>query len=189
MESVKHGISLSVSIFEDTFHTGKHKVDPLQSNPSLVHSFNSEDAFEKHIEEIDHDLRKFKLLTEIVDANTLLSDKHTTPLPDKHIPDNPQSHNSPHIPTLTLPHLIISSDIHNPSPPPPNTTDKTTWKRILRVDVEHKPSQVVSSGTKRAFPTDQQQTELPKKRSVVSHVDEENIQILAKAGFQPCQKQ
>ena len=148
-----------------------------------MHSFNSEDAFEKHIEEIDRDLKKFELSTEIVDANTPLSDKHLTPLPNKHIPDNPQSYNSPHIPTPTLPHPIISSDIPNPSPPPPNTTNKTTWKRILRADVEHNPSLVVSNGTKRAFPTNQQQTELPKKRSMVSQVDEENIQILAEAGF------
>lgn len=183
MESVKHNISPAISIFEDTFHTCKHKVDPLRSNPGLVHSFNSEDAFEKHIEEIDRDLKKFELSTEIVDANTPLSDKHLTPLPNKHIPDNPQSYNSPHIPTPTLPHPIISSDIPNPSPPPPNTTNKTTWKRILRADVEHNPSLVVSNGTKRAFPTNQQQTELPKKRSMVSQVDEENIQILAEAGF------
>ena len=59
LESIKHSISPSVLISEDTFHTGKHKVDPFQPNPSLVHSFNSKDPFEKHIEEIDRNLKKF----------------------------------------------------------------------------------------------------------------------------------
>ena len=45
------------------------------------------------------------------------------------------------------------------------------------------------SGMKRTLPSTQQQSELPKKRHVVSQVDEENIQIFAEASVQPHQEQ
>ena len=47
----------------------------------------------------------------------------------------------------------------------------------------------VVSGMKRTLPRTQQQSELPKKRHVVSEIDEENIQILAEVGVQPLQEQ
>ena len=55
--------------------------------------------------------------------------------------------------------------------------------------MEHTPTEKVVKGTKRALPSTQQQSELPKKRHVVSQTDEENIQILAEAGVQPRQEQ
>lgn len=45
------------------------------------------DQFEKHIEEIDQDLRKFELAMGRKEANTLLLGKQSTPVPDTHILD------------------------------------------------------------------------------------------------------
>ena len=64
-----------------------HKVYLPQSNSDLVQTVTPEDQFEKHIEEIDQDLRKFELPMGRKEANTLLLGKQSTPVPDTHILD------------------------------------------------------------------------------------------------------
>ena len=63
----------------------------------------------------------------------------------------------------------------------------SSWKRILRATVAHTQNLSTLSGSKHALNEDQ--PEFPSKRRAISQVVEENKQILAEAGYQPCQKQ
>ena len=95
MDSANHSNSPPITNIDDTFLQGKHKVDHPHLNQSLVPSLISEDSFEKHIEEIDRDLRKFELPISNTDTTTL-SDKLKTPLTDTHTPNIPQPYNPYH---------------------------------------------------------------------------------------------
>ena len=207
MDSANHGNSPTITIIDDTFLLGYHNVDHPLLNPCLVPLLISEVSFDIHTEEIDRDLRKFDLPSSNNDTSTL-SNKLKTPLTDTHTPNIPQPHNPYHtsnpaplnnlttldVPNPTPPNTLTAPDvtnqapsspaIPNPTPPSLNTTSRPTWKRILKADVKQKTCQVASCGTKRALPYDKHQSELPIKRSVVSQVDEEQIQILAEAGSQ-----
>ena len=198
MDSANHGNSQPVTNIDDTFLPGKHNVDHPHLNPCLVPSLIPEDSFEKYIEEMDRDLRKFELPISKIDTTTL-SDKLKTLLTDTRNTNIPQPHNPHHTSNPTLPNTLTTSDdpnptppntlttpdvtnptpplpdIPNPTPPSSNTTSRPTWKRILRADVGQKTCQVASCGKKRALPDDKHQFELPKRKSVVSQVDEEQI--------------
>ncbi|XP_023917240.1 uncharacterized protein LOC112028778 [Quercus suber] len=112
-------------------------------------------------------------------------------IPKPHNPHHTSNHSTPNtLTTSTVPKPSLpSSDIPNLTPPSSNAPSRPTWKRILRAEMEQKPCQAATCGTKRVLPDDIQQSELPKRRFVVSQVDEEQIQILAESGVQPCQKQ
>ena len=233
MASNNHGISPTITNTEDTFLSGTHNVVRPHLSPCLVHSLRPEDSFEKHIEDIDRDLRKFDLPTPN-GANTHLPDTLKPPIPDTRSPNTPHNpHHAPKRPTnltpedhkphqtfdqpnpntLTTPHghnpqqttnqpipnTLTTKDDHDLNPSAPdspnltptssNTTNRPTWKRMPRAEVEQKPCQLASCGTKRTLPDYKHQSELPKRRAVVSQVDEVELQILAKAGPQPCQEQ
>ena len=55
---------------------------------------------------------------------------------------------------------------------------------ILKTTITHTHNLSTLSGSKRALNEDQ--PELPSKRHAVSQVVEENKEMLAKAGYQPC---
>ena len=99
-------------------------------------------------------------------------------------PLNPTQNSNPTLSPSPNIHTTIKLATSSPTPKP-----SPTWKRIPRAAVEHKSTEKVVKGTERALPNTQQQSELPKKRHVVSQTDEENIQILAEAGVQPRQEQ
>ena len=107
--------------------------------------------------------------------------------------------NNHNLDTSPLSHTQVSTPTPSPSPnthtthklatSSPTSNPPPTWKRIPRAAVEHASKEKVVSGMKRTLPRTQQQFELPKKRHMVSEIDEENIQILAEVGVQPLQEQ
>ena len=93
---------------------------------------------------------------------------------------------------MSEPPLINSTHTSNQNIPstqksPPYPSHISYWKRILKTTVAHTHNLSTLSGSKRALNEDQ--PELPSKRHAVSQVVEENKEMLAKAGYQPCQKQ
>ena len=129
-------------------------------------------------------------------TNTVTTSNISNPTPPSSVipkPHNPHHTSNPSTPNpLTTPNVPKlsppSSDTPNLTPPSSKSPSRPTWKCILKTEVEQKPCKAATCGTKRVLPDDIQQSKLPKRRFMVSQVDEEHIQILAKAGVQPCQK-
>ena len=130
-ESASEGIT-SNSNLRDPFHTKEQPFQTTQSNPDLVQQIGPEDLFEKNIEEINRDLRKYEL-----------------PIGDDHGYDMPGNtstslcsiytpismHTNPsQIPNPTPSPPIILEDISKPNNFLKDSAPLSTWKRIPRVD-------------------------------------------------------
>ena len=72
---------------------------------------------------------------------------------------------------------------------PQNKTNLTTWKRLLRNGGVSHSDTLDILGQKRPANNHADHTGLPNKKMVVSQLGKENVQILAEAVQQPCQKQ
>ena len=93
------------------------------------------------------------------------------------------------IPIPSEPPLINSTHTSNQNIPstqksPPHPSHISSWNRILKATIAHTHNLSTLSGSRHALNEDQ--PELPSKRHAVSQVVEENKQILAEAGYQPC---
>lgn len=71
---------------------------------------------------------------------------------------------------------------------PEDTAPLSTWKRIPRVDKPVVGRQAAVVGQKRTSTSYTSHSDLPNKKFVVFQNDADKTQILAEAGFQPCQK-
>ena len=108
--------------------------------------------------------------------NLTTTEGHLPPYDSKHS-TNPEDFN----PTLTdVPISIISGD----ALPQPGS-----WKRVQRPARSLTPQQGIKLRTKRSSNFLSDPIELPRKRRSVSQQDNDNIELLAEAGQQPCQEQ
>ena len=179
-----HNNSLSVSMSTNPVLVENNTTDPTQlhTNPGPAPTSNL--TFDQQLEAIDQDLMKFDHPMHV---------SPLTPTPHYHMPSSPHHEQDVAISNLTT----IPSD-----PPPTNSTHSTnsyipttinspphpshtsSWKRILKATIAHTHNLSTLSGSKRALNEDQ--PELPNKRHAVSQVVDENTQLLAEAGYQPC---
>ena len=98
---------------------------------------------------------------------------------------------------MLFPLKIPPRHLHHPTLPhtptinitPQNKANLTTWKRILRKGGEPISDTFEILGQKRPASNHANDTGLPNKKFVVSQSGKENVQILAEAIQQPCQKQ
>ena len=102
---------------------------------------------------------------------------------------------STHCPTIPSKNTITPptppnplSDISNFKKPSQNKTNPTTWKRLHRPGREPTSDNFEVLGQKRLASNPTHHTGLPNKKIVVSRSGKENVQILAEAVYQPCQK-
>ena len=91
------------------------------------------------------------------------------------IPSDPPPTNSTHSTNSYIPTTTNS---------PPHPSHTSSWKIILKATIAHTHNLSTLSGSKRALNEDQ--PELPNKCHAVSQVVDENTQLLAEAGYQPC---
>ena len=88
---------------------------------------------------------------------------------------------------LSPPKPLSETSILNVTPQ--NKTNLTTWKRLLRNGGVSHSDTLDILGQKRPANNHTDHTGLPNKKMVVSQLGKENVQILAEAVQQPCQKQ
>lgn len=138
----------------------------MQSNSIFVQKIGSEDLFEKHIEEIDCELRKFELP---------IGDDHGYDMPSNtstslHSICTPISmHTNPsQIPNPTPPPPTILEDISKPTNFPEDSAPLSTWKCIPRADKVVTKNQKTVVGLKRTNPNHTSHFDLPNKKIVVS---------------------
>ena len=108
--------------------------------------------------------------------NLTTTEGHLSPHDSQHS-SNPVTFN----PTLTDVPISIISAVALPQP--------GSWKRVQRPTRSLPPQQGINLRTKRSSNFLSDPIELPHKRRSVSQKDNDNIELLAEAGQQPCQEQ
>nr|POE84463.1 hypothetical protein CFP56_40783 [Quercus suber] len=119
MVSDNHGNPPPVTNIDDTFLPNKLNIDHLHLNPCLVPPLIPEDSFEKNIEEIDRELRKFDLPSSNTDTKTD-TDNPKTPLTATRTTNMSTPHNLLHTSIQTKPKTSTTTNIPNPTPPSPD---------------------------------------------------------------------
>ena len=178
--------SIFVSMSTDSVLVENNTADPthLHTDPGPISTLNL--TFDKQLEAIDQDLMKFDHPRQV---------SPLTPTPYYHMSslhhheqdvDTPNLITIPSDPPISPPHASHISNIPTNPISPPHASHISSWKRILRATVAHTYNLSTFSGSKCALNEDQ--PELPSIRHAVSQVGEENSQILAEDGYQPCQE-
>ena len=181
--------SSSAFMSTDPIHIEDDTADPTPLHTDLGPISNSDLTFDQQLEAIDQGLLKFD---HPIQVSPITPTPHYLPPSQPISPHHHQDVDTSNlIPIPSEPPLINSTHTSNQNIPstqksPPHPSHISSWNRILKATIAYTHNLSTLSGSRHALNEDQ--PELPSKRHAVSQVMEENKQILAEAGYQPCQK-